>query len=185
MSGEVKLVRAPFRLDRDVVERALGFRELVRARRVELQARLLDYLPPKGPDLLCRVCGIPAASGHRVGCFFGAAGPTCCSDSLIEQAIALAELVLEAAGFEGRPLTPSRRKLDGKVFVLTGTLPKRSRDQAKDEIREHGGLVEDKVTSRVDYLLAGSRPGDKLLEARLLKIATIDEAEFERMIHVR
>lgn len=182
MSSEVKLVRAPFRLDRDVVERALGFRELVSARRVELQTRLLDYLPPKGPDLLCRVCGIPAAAGHRYGCLFGVAGPTCCPDSSIEQAIALAELVLEAAGFEGRP---TRRKLEGKVFVVTGTLPKRSRDQAKDEIRAHGGLVEDKVTSRVDYLLAGSRPGDKLLEARLLKIATIDEAEFERMIHAR
>jgi DNA ligase (NAD+) len=79
------------------------------------------------------------------------------------------------AGTAGVPLA-------GKTFVLTGTLPNRSRADAEALIKRHGGKVTGSVSKATSYVLAGSEPGSKLEKARQLKIPVIDEAELERMV---
>jgi len=66
-------------------------------------------------------------------------------------------------------------RLDGKVFVLTGTLPKLSRQEAKEMIESRGGKVAASVSSQTDYVVAGAEAGGKLEKARKLGIALVDE----------
>jgi DNA ligase (NAD+) len=72
--------------------------------------------------------------------------------------------------------------LAGKTFVITGTLPTLSRNEAKELIQKHGGKVTGSVSSKTDYLLCGEKAGSKLTKARQLGIAVIDEATFQGMI---
>jgi DNA ligase (NAD+) len=69
----------------------------------------------------------------------------------------------------------------GKTFVLTGTLPTRSRAEAETLIKQRGGKVSGSVSKMTSYVLAGEDPGSKIEKARQLGIPVIDEAEFERM----
>ena len=62
----------------------------------------------------------------------------------------------------------------GKVFVITGTLPDLSRDQAKAEIERLGGKVTGSVSAKTDYLLAGEKAGSKLQKARKLDVEVVD-----------
>jgi DNA ligase (NAD+) len=68
-----------------------------------------------------------------------------------------------------------------KTFVLTGTLPKRSRAEAEALIKEHGGKVTGSVSKLTSFVLAGDEPGSKLDKAKKLGIPVIDEAELERL----
>jgi len=73
-------------------------------------------------------------------------------------------------------------KLAGKTFVLTGTLTKYSRDEAKKMIEDAGGKVTGSVSKKTDYVIAGSDAGSKLDKAKDLGVAVIDEGEMERLI---
>ena len=64
----------------------------------------------------------------------------------------------------------------GKTFVLTGTLPDLSREQAKAMIEDQGGKVSASVSSKTDYVVAGAEAGSKLAKAQELGIALLDEA---------
>jgi len=66
--------------------------------------------------------------------------------------------------------------LTGKQFVLTGTLPSMSRDQAKQLIEESGGRVVGSVSKKTDYVVVGADAGSKLEKARTLGITILDEA---------
>lgn len=70
------------------------------------------------------------------------------------------------------------KKLDSKIFVLTGTLNTMSREEAKKKIIENGGKVSGSVSSKTDYVLAGQEAGSKLKEAGKLGIKIISEKEF-------
>lgn len=70
----------------------------------------------------------------------------------------------------------------GKTFVLTGTLPTLSREEAKKKIIENGGKVSGSVSSNTSYVLAGENPGSKIKEAEKLKIKIISEQEFLKML---
>jgi len=67
-------------------------------------------------------------------------------------------------------------KLVGKTFVLTGTLPSLSRDDAKALVEAAGGKVAGSVSKKTDFVVAGADAGSKLEKAQLLGIAIIDEA---------
>jgi len=70
---------------------------------------------------------------------------------------------------------PATEPLAGKTFVLTGTLPALSREQAKERIEEKGGKVSGSVSKRTDYVIAGTEPGSKYDKALELGITVLDE----------
>lgn len=69
------------------------------------------------------------------------------------------------------------RIFEGKIFVLTGTLPTMSRDEAKSYIEARGGRVSSSVSKKTDFVLAGSDPGSKLARALELGLTIINENE--------
>lgn len=75
-----------------------------------------------------------------------------------------------------------KKTLDGKVFVLTGTLKDYSRNEAKEEIRKRGGNISSSVSSSTDYVIAGENAGSKLQEAQSLGVKVIDEKTFKNML---
>jgi DNA ligase (NAD+) len=74
------------------------------------------------------------------------------------------------------PVAATGGNLAGKAFVLTGTLPGLSRDQAKALIEAQGGKVSGAVSGKTDYVVAGTEAGGKLDRAQALGIAVLDEA---------
>jgi DNA ligase (NAD+) len=74
------------------------------------------------------------------------------------------------------------QRFAGKVFVLTGTLPGMTRDDARGLIEAAGGRVTGSVSKKTDYVLAGADPGSKLDKANELGVAVIDEDEFKKML---
>jgi len=72
-------------------------------------------------------------------------------------------------------------KLAGKTFVLTGTLGKYTRDEAKKLIEDAGGKVTGSVSKKTDYVVAGADAGSKLDKAKELGVAVIDEKEMEKL----
>ena len=73
-------------------------------------------------------------------------------------------------------------QLAGKTFVITGTLPNYSRDQAKQLIEDAGGKVSGSVSKKTDYLLAGEEAGSKLDKAKELGVPIIDEPQLKKII---
>jgi len=83
---------------------------------------------------------------------------------------------------EGEPIAVIPQPLSGKTFVITGTLPTLSRDQAKDMLEAAGAKVVGSVSKKTDYLLAGSDAGSKLDKARELGVAVMDEAGLAELL---
>ena len=84
------------------------------------------------------------------------------------------------------PIAPARpaggSALAGKTFVLTGTLPTLTREEAAAKIEAAGGKVSGSVSRKTSYVLAGEETGSKLEKAKSLGVSVIDEAEFLRML---
>jgi len=72
--------------------------------------------------------------------------------------------------------------LAGKTFVLTGTLPSITREEATEKIEALGGHVSSSVSKKTDYVLAGTDPGSKFDKATQLGVRIIDEAEFRKLL---
>lgn len=72
-------------------------------------------------------------------------------------------------------------KLAGLTFVLTGTLPTMTRDEAGELIQAHGGKVTGSVSKKTSYVVVGDSPGSKAEKAAKLEIPIIDEDELKRM----
>ena len=92
---------------------------------------------------------------------------------------------LRAAGVhwqESEPAARARGRLAGKTFVLTGTLPNLSREQATALIEAEGGKVSGSVSRKTDYVVAGADPGSKLAKANELGVTVLDEDGLMRLL---
>jgi DNA ligase (NAD+) len=88
--------------------------------------------------------------------------------------------VIEQLLASGMQLTVEEKVISaavaGKTFVLTGTFPTMTRDEAKDLLEKAGAKVAGSVSKKTDYVVAGSDAGSKLTKAEELDVPVIDEA---------
>src|ERR1700674_3459085 len=93
--------------------------------------------------------------------------------------------LVERLGSAGLTLSGQKKergtKLAGKTFVLTGTLAKYTRDEAKKMSEYAGGKVTGSVSKKTDYVVAGTDAGSKLDKANQLGVKVIDEREMEKL----
>jgi len=83
---------------------------------------------------------------------------------------------------EGEPAARAPQPLAGKTFVLTGTFPTLSRDQAKDLLEAAGAKVAGSVSKKTDYVVAGAEAGSKLEKAQSLGVTVLDEAGMQALL---
>ena len=93
--------------------------------------------------------------------------------TLPKEVAALQKLGVTYEVVNKKPARAGSLALDGKKFVITGTLPV-SRDEAKDIIEAHGGQAVGSVSKKTDYVLAGEEAGSKLQKAEELGVKIID-----------
>ena len=74
--------------------------------------------------------------------------------------------------------------LEGKTFVLTGTLPELTREEATAMIRRAGGKVTGSVSKNTDYVVAGDSPGSKLAKAEELGVTVLDEKGLRKLVRL-
>jgi DNA ligase (NAD+) len=91
---------------------------------------------------------------------------------------------LEKVGVRGTPMEPVAvdSAVSGKTFVLTGTLPTLSRDEAKALIEARGGKVAGSVSKKTDFVVAGTEAGSKLTKAQELGLIILDERQFRELL---
>ncbi|MBU2737946.1 NAD-dependent DNA ligase LigA [Acidithiobacillus concretivorus] len=90
---------------------------------------------------------------------------------------------LRVAGLHWEKVTPkSSGPLTGRIFVLTGTLPHMSRDEAKAAIESAGAKVSSAVSAKTDYVVLGADAGSKAEKAAKLGIAVLDEAQLLELL---
>ena len=77
---------------------------------------------------------------------------------------------------------PESNKFSDKTFVLTGTLPSLSREQASKLIEDNGGKVSSSVSAKTSFVLAGEKAGSKLDKAQKLNVQIISEEEFFELL---
>ena len=94
----------------------------------------------------------------------------------------IAKLRKAGLQFEQAKVYKPQGNLAGKQFVLTGTLPRYSRDEAKKMIEEAGGRVTGSVSKKTDYVVVGADPGSKFDKARALGVRTIEEGELLELL---
>jgi DNA ligase (NAD+) len=81
---------------------------------------------------------------------------------------------------EGPP--PGEGPLAGQTFVLTGTLPELTREQATEMIVAAGGRVTGSVSRKTNYVVAGDSPGSKLAQAERLGVPVLDEPGLRELL---
>ena len=155
---------------------ALGIRNVGEATAKEL-ARFfgsLDMLMQADADRLQQVPDVGPVVAASIARFF--AEPH--NVEVIEQ--------LRAAGVhwtEGKPAAAANSPIAGKTFVLTGTLPTLTRDEARDMIEALAGKVVGSVSKKTDYVVAGAEAGSKLDKAQTLGVAILDEGQFRELLN--
>src|SRR6266705_1334918 len=74
------------------------------------------------------------------------------------------------------------QKFAGKTFVFTGGLTNRTREEAAELVKQHGGKISSSVSKKTDYVVAGTDPGSKYDKAKELGVTILDEAQFEKLV---
>ena len=91
---------------------------------------------------------------------------------------------LRAAGVNMKEerAAPKSAKFAGMTFVFTGTLTKRSREEAEALVAAHGGKAGSSVSKKTNYVVVGADPGSKFEKAKSLKVPILDETQFEKLL---
>ncbi|MFH1198248.1 MAG: NAD-dependent DNA ligase LigA [bacterium] len=91
---------------------------------------------------------------------------------------------LKAAGikFESKSILQTSNVLDGKSFVLTGTLTSMTREEAQEKIIQLGGKASSSISAKTNYLVVGDNPGSKFAKAQKLGVAILQEEDFINLI---
>jgi DNA ligase (NAD+) len=149
---------------------AIGIEEVgeVTARNLVVQFRSIDRLLAASAEEIAQTPGIGSKMATSI--------VSQLSEPMVSELIAR----LRAAGlrFEEAGPPPGEGPLAGLTFVITGTLPTLTREQASERIAAAGGRVTSSVSKKTDYLLAGDAPGSKFEKAQRLGVALLDEAAF-------
>ncbi len=153
----------------------LGIRHVGEATAKELVRHFgkLDTIMDATPEQLLQVGDVGPIVAQSIRTFFDQTH----NREVVEQ--------LRACGVtwkEGEPAAVAPKPLAGKTFVITGTLPTLSRDEAKDLLEAAGAKVAGSVSKKTSYVLAGTDAGSKLDKARELGVAVIDELEMKEML---
>lgn len=150
---------------------ALGIRHVgeASARDLALYFKSLEALRKATVEELMQVRDVGEVLAASIRAFFDEPHNNAVVDELL------------AEGVHWRQEEAAESDLAGKTFVLTGTLPTLSRDQAKDMLLALGAKVSGSVSKKTDYVLAGEAAGSKLEKARALGVEVIDEARFLEM----
>ena len=156
----------------------LGIRHVGEATAKELARHFgkLDAIMDASEEQLLQVSDIGPIVAKSIRTFFEQAH----NREVVEQ--------LRACGVtweEGEPAAVAPKPLSGKTFVITGTLPSLSRDEAKDLLEAAGAKVSGSVSKKTDYLVAGAEAGSKLVKAQELGIAVIDEAALLGLLKIK
>lgn len=134
----------------------------------------IDGIAAASEEQLAEVDGIGPRIAQSVTAWFARAQ----NRELIER---LREAGLQFAAAPRSEASDSQ-PLQGKTFVITGTLPTMGRKDAKLLIEQHGGKVTGSVSKKTDYLLAGENAGSKLAKAQSLGIDVLDEARLMALL---
>ena len=134
--------------------------------------KTLDALVEAAADSIAEIDGFAAVSANSVVEYF--------AKDTVKEVIAK----LKAAGVNTEYIsTRTSEILAGKTFVVTGTLPSLSRDEAEKLIADNGGKAASSVSKKTSYVLAGEKAGSKLDKAKTLGIPVITQQEFLDMIN--
>ena len=152
---------------------ALGIRNIGEVAAQSLAARFgtLDALCKASVEELCGINDIGEISAACVVEFFSH-----------PQNERLCRRLTEAGLLTSAVAAPTGDLFAGLTFVLTGTLPTMTRDEAAAKIKAMGGKVSGSVSSKTSYVVAGEAAGSKLTKAQSLGVTVIDEAELLRMM---
>ena len=153
---------------------ALGIEEVgyVIGRNLAQHFRTIDALLAAAPEQVAQAQGVGPKMATKIHEQLHDAQTQALIDDLRAQGLRLEE--------EGPP--PGEGPLAGKTFVLTGTLPELTREQASEMIVAAGGRVTGSVSRKTDYVVAGESPGSKLGQAERLGVAVIDEAGLRELL---
>jgi DNA ligase (NAD+) len=136
-----------------------------------------ESLAAAEPAAVSAIHGIGGTIAESVRQWFG----TAANRRLVEELAALG-LTLAAEEAEQSPPAGDRQPLASLTFVLTGTLPTLSRQQAQELIETAGGRVSGSVSRKTSFVLAGADPGSKLDKANSLGVTVLDEAGLRRLL---
>jgi DNA ligase (NAD+) len=138
----------------------------VTGRNLAAQFRSIDALLAATPEQIAETPGIGPIVARLI------------HDQLADEQMRALIADLRALGlkFEEEGPPPGEGPLAGKTFVLTGTLPDLTREEAQERIQAAGGRVTSSVSKKTDYVVAGASPGSKLEKAERLGVTVLDEA---------
>jgi DNA ligase (NAD+) len=142
---------------------------------IKIEAHKPTKTKSDGPPVISVTCEIEPEVARNILEFFDSEA----GRKILKQ---LKHLGISPKGGKTEPLGEGiLQHLAGKTFVLTGTLPTLSRDEASALIRDAGGSVTGSVSKNTDFLLAGEEPGSKLDKAKELGVKILTEKEFLEM----
>ena len=155
---------------------ALGIREVGEATAASLANHYgkLKSIMSASEEELQKVGDVGPIVASRIRAFFEEAHNRAVIESLRKAGVTWSEFDPVAIPTDGA--------LQGKTFVLTGTLPSMTRDEAKVKIQLLGGKVTGSVSSKTHYVVAGEKAGSKLSKAEKLGVSVLDEAGLLKLL---